>query len=344
MKDTIRKHSSVITAAHVKEGLSLKPEDLSFFNYLLARVHPHPKPGFTYELPIKEAMEFMRWDRTAKVHDSLDRLCRVGIEIDYEKNGERHSIRAHYMSHNSSHAENGLLQFAFDPILVQFLPEPKVYGSINVNRSHDLKTMGAKRLYEFGCLNRNKYGATWRLSVDEFRQIAEAGEKHPRFDNFRRLVLDKAVDEVNSIADFDIAYETETAGQGGTVSTIIFKILGKTHARLLQATTIKSAKAKKSNNGDKHTVDMLDGKTSAERGGPAELTSDVIERIASLLPQEDDIEILIREWREVTRGLVLNDPDKHFESWIELREVKRNDPILSGLDEDIFSNFLNGED
>lgn len=344
MKDTIRKHSAVITAAHVKEGLSLKPEDLSFFNYLLARVHPYPKPGFIYEIPIKEAMEFMRWDRTAKVHESLDRLCKVNIEIDYEKDDERHSIRTHYMSHNSSHAENGILQFAFDPILVQFLPDPKVYGSINVNRSHDLKSMGAKRLYEFGCLNRNKYGATWRLSVLEFRQIAEAGDKHPRFDNFRRLVLDKAVDEVNNIADFDIAYETETAGQGGSVSTIVFKILGKTHARLLQATTIKSTKAKGGKSGDQYTVDMLDGKTNEERGGPAELTSDVMERIASRLSPEDDIEALVREWRDVTRGLVLNDPDKHFESWIDLREVKKNDPVLSGLDEDIFSNFFNGED
>lgn len=350
MKDTIRKHSSVITAAHVimEGGLSLKPEDLSFFNYLLARVHPYPKQGFIYEIPIKEAMEFMRWDRTAKVHTSLDRLCKVNIEIDYEKDGERHSIRAHYLSHNSSHAENGLLQFAFDPILVQFLPDPKVYGSINVNRSYDLKSMGAKRLYEFGCMNRNKYDATWRLSVAEFRSICETGEKHPRFDNFRRLVLDKAVEEVNNIADFDIAYETETAGQGGTVSTIVFKILGKSHARLLQATTIKSTntktKTKSANKGDQFTVDMLDGKTNEERGGPAELTSTVIERVASKLSTEDDIEKLVREWRDVTRGLTLNDPDTHFESWIDLREIKKNDPVLSGLDEDIFSNFFNGED
>jgi hypothetical protein len=346
MKDTIRKHSSVITAAHVvvEGGLTLKPEDLSFFNYLLARVHPYPKQGFIYEIPIKEAMEFMRWDRTAKVHASLDRLCKVNIEIDYEKDGEHHSIRSHYLSHNSSHAESGLLKFAFDAILVQFLPDPKVYGSINVNRSHDLKSMGAKRLYEFGCMNRNKYDTTWRLSVSEFRSISETGDKHPRFDNFRRLVLDKAIEEVNNIADFDIAYETETAGQGGTVSTIVFKILGKSHARLLQATTIKSKSAKSSKNGDQFTVDMLDGKTNEERGGPAELTSDVMDRVTAKILPEDDIEKLIREWRDVTRGLALNDPDKHFESWIDLREIKRNDPVLSGLDEDIFSNFFNGED
>ena len=354
MKETIRKHSSIITAVHIvtENGLSLKPEDMSFFNYLLARVHPYPKRGFIYEIPIKEAMEFMRWDRTAKLHASLDRLCKVAVEIDYATDGEKRSIRAHYMSHNSSHAENGLLQFAFDPILVEFLPDPKVYGTININRSYDMKSMTAKRLYEFGCMNRNKFDTTWRISISDLRDIAQVGTTHQRFDNFRRLVLDKAIEEVNNIADFDITYEIETAGQGGAVSTIVFKLLGKSHARLLQANTIKSTNTKNSiktkpktlKNEDHFTVDIFDGKTNEERGGPGELTAETIERVNAKLSPEDDIEKLLREWSDVTRGLTLTDPDTHFESWIEMREIKKNDPVLSGLDEDIFSNFFNAED
>jgi len=53
----------------------------------------------------------------------------------------------------------------------------------------------------------------------------------------------------------------------------------------------------------------------------------------------------VREWRDVYPGTLFSTiRDKHFESWIDLREVKKNDPVLSGLDEDIFSNFFNGED
>ncbi len=156
LKDTIRKHSAVITAVHLR-GVDLHAVDITFFNYLVARTHPYPRPGMIYHIPLKEALEFMQFDRVNKVHESLSRLGQVMIEIDYtDDNGQTNTLRSHYLSSESSHAESGILRFAFDPILVHFLDDPKVYGQISINRSFDLKTLAAKRLYEFMCLQKAK--------------------------------------------------------------------------------------------------------------------------------------------------------------------------------------------
>lgn len=339
VRENIRKHSSVITAVHLR-GVDLHPADVSFFNYLVARVYPYPRPGIVYQISLKEAMEFMQFDRVSKIHESLSRLGQVMIEIDYtDKFGESNTIRTHYLSSESSHADSGILKFAFDPILVHFLSDPKVYGQISVNRSLDLKTMAAKRLYEFMCLQRSKRSPIWHVSVDEFREIVSMQEKHPRFDNFRRNIIEKAVQEVNAVADFDVLFDVETSGQGGTASTLMFKVVGKSHARLLQSRIVKNTKAR-GKSGDQFTVDMLDGKTNFERGGPAELTADMIDKVAATLNDEEDIEDFVRDWREETRGLSLIDPDAHFHNWVEMRKIKVSDPLLNTLDDDVFANFL----
>lgn len=343
-RDTIRKHSSVIAAHHVKD-INFRPEDLTFFNYLLLRTSTITQPHGIYQVPVKDIMDFMKFDRASKVHESLDRLCRGNIEVDYiDQDGTERSLRAHYLSHDSSRAETGYIKFAFDPILVHFLIEPKVYALISVNRSNDIKSFAGKRLYELASLQRQKRTPVWKVSVEEFREIVDMVDRHPRFDNFRRNVIEKAITEVNAIADFEILFDVMTGGAGGSATMLEFTVVDKSHSRLLQSKMVKSTKAKRGN-GDKHTVDMLDGLTAEERGGPAELTSEAIDKASALLPADEDINDWVAEWREQNRGLSLIDPDGRFLSYVELKLMKKNDPVLSTIiDDEIFYNILNPEE
>lgn len=341
-RDKIRKHSSVITATHVK-GVEFRAEDLTFFNYLLACSGNIKSPHGVYSVPMKEAMEFMRFDRSSKLHECLGRLCEGKIDVDYlDQDGNPRSLRAHYLSSDSSRAETGTIHFAFDPILVHFLIDPKVYALISVNRSNDIKTLAGKRLYEIMSLQRHKHSSKWRVSVDEFRALVDMKDKHPRWDNFRRNVIEKAIVEVNAVADFEVLFTVVTSGQGGVATVLEFEVVDISHNRLLASKMVKSTKAKRGK-ADPHTVDMLDGMTSAERGGPAELTSEAIERAASLIGEAEDIGNYVDEWREQTRGFSLLDPDVHFLSFVELKLKKRTDPVLNVLDDDIFFDLLNGE-
>jgi hypothetical protein len=341
---TFRKPSSVITATHVK-GVDFRPEDLTFFNYLLSCSGNIKNPTGVYYVSMKDAMEFMRFERPGKIHECLERLCSGKIEVDYlDGDGNPRSLRSHYLSSDSSKAETGMIQYAFDQILVHFLIDPKVYGLISANRSNDIKSFSGKRLYEMMALQRHKWDTKWIVSLEEFRALTDTEGTHSRWDNYRRNVIEKAVGEVNAVADFEVLFSFMTSGQGGSVTTLEFDVVEKNHARLLQSKMVRSTKKKGSRLPDRDTVDMLDGKTTAERGGPAELTAAAVEEAASLIGDGNNLDNLVLEWREKTRSFSLNDPDGHFLNFVSLKVKKENDPVLNILDDEIFFNLLNGED
>lgn len=345
-QETILKGSSVIAAVATPDVI-FEPCDNSLFNYLLFRTFDDLRPGVIHTIPMRDAMEYLRIDRVSKLQASLDRLCKGSVLIDYhdETLGEDRQIRAHYLSSDVSRAASGLMHFAFDPILSVFLPHPKVYAVINIKNYRDFKTAAAQKLYEHMSLTWRKKHPTWQPTVDELRAIFQVGDRYARFDNLRTHVIEKAVAEVNVIAEFGINVDYVRGGQGGGVVAVEFRAVTKTHQSIMQASTIHSTKpAKKGRAIDPHTVDILDGMTFEERGGPAEITSKALDLARELMPDDADINQLVTEWREVNRGRVLNDADANFAAWLAVRMQQDADPLLSEIDGDVFGNLLGDRD
>lgn len=344
-KDVIKKGSSIVSATPSGDVV-FEPVDNALFNYLVLRTYSDIDPNkIVHYVPVREVMEYLRIDRPAKLKASLERLGKGFISIDYvhPDTGLDHTIYAHYLSADVSDSINGMLKFAFDPILVHFLYEPKVFALISVSRVRDLKSIASQKLYEIMSLEFRKKTPVWRVPVDDLRTLLQVGNKNKRFDNFRTHILEKAIDEVNAIAEFDIIVDYMRGGKGGGVVEVIFKAVSKSHKRLLEAAAIKSPTAKRSKV-DPNTVDLLDGKTFLERGGPAEITSEAIERARDLIDEESDINQLITEWRDLNRGRILHDPDQHFLAWLQLKLEQKNDPLLNQIDGDVFGSLLSGRE
>lgn len=345
-QDVIRKGSSIISATP-NDSVMFEPIDNTLFNYLVLRTYSDISPEQQiYRVPVKEVMEYLRIDRIGKLQASLERLGKGFIEIDYvdAETGEPRSMYAHYLSSDVSSTGSGMLKFAFDPILVHFLSEPKVFGLISVSRVRDLKTVASQKLYEMMALQFRKKTPEWRCSVEELRAYFQAGDKNARFDNFRIHVIEKAIADVNAIAEFDIVVDYIRGGKGGGVTEIVFKALSKSHTRLIEASAIKSPSTRKKKPTDSHTIDLLDGKTFEERGGPAELTMAAIESARDMIPDDADINHLITEWRDINRGRALTNPDQSFLSWLELKLSQENDPLLKDIDGDVFGLLVGGRD
>jgi len=119
--------------------------------------------------------------------------------------------------------------------------------------------------------------------------------------------------------------------------------VSKSHSRLMEARSTKFL-GKSRNPSDIHTIDMLDGKTFEERGGPAELRAETVDAARTRVLDGEDIGALIMEWREEHRGRTFEDPDRSFLKWLDLRNEKKSDPLLKELDGDIFGALLEGRD
>lgn len=341
--DYVKKGSAVISATAVMD-VPFETTDLSLFTYLMWRTYSEIVPGAIHRLPVKEVMEYLRIDRISKLQASLERLGKGTLLIDYQDEEGPRCMYCHYLSSDVSSTGNGMLVFAFDPILLQFIYEPKVYAQVSVSRLRDFKAVPSQRLYENMSLQFRKKHPEWRTNVEELRTVFQVGDRNARFDNFRTHVIDKAVEEVNLIAEFDVLVDYIRGGRGGGVVEIVFKAVSKSHRRLLEAASTRLATGGKKRPSDIHTVDMLDGKTFEERGGPAEITSGAVEMARDMISDGGDINVLVSEWRESVRGRSLTDPDDHFIGWLKLKLGQEDDPLLRDIDGDVFGNLLGGKE
>lgn len=344
MKNVVefKKNANVVMATPIGD-ISLKGQDRTLFNYLLARAYNEMAEGITHEIAVKDVLEYLKIDRTTKLLESLTRLGHATINIKYMENDEDREIIAHYLSVNFSKAENGVLKYAFDPILVQFQMDPKVYSLINIDRIRDLKQLPSITLYEIMQLHYHKMNPEWTINVDSLRSLFGITE-HPRFDNFKKNVIEKAITEVNAIASFDIEVDYIKGGKGGSIIAVKFTAVSKTHKRFLETRDIKSLKNKRSIVTDKNTIDLLDGMSFEERGGPAEIQQSTIDSLMEKYKDNLNINVqdLLIEWRKKFKGTILKNPDETFNDWIKLKIEKENDEIMKEIDDDIFGSLLEG--
>lgn len=345
-QEVFREGSSIITAVP-HQNFPFTPTDEHIFTYFLCRFYHEISPGSRHMVPVRDVLEFARMDRPSKLHDSLRRLASGFIEIDYvdQATKEQRTIFAHYLSSDVSHSDRGMLEFAFDPLLVPFLKDPKIYGMISALVIHNLKSVAAQRLYKMMCLKYRLRNPVWQVPVDTLRSHFRVGDKHARFDNLRQNVIEKAIAEVNAAAlEFDVILEgTVLGGKGGQVQEVIFRAVPKSHTRILEAAGVReqgrAAKPSKRKR-DAHTVDLLDGMTNAERGGPAEVSLAGLEKAREIMAADADLNNLLDDWRAANKGRIFTDPDKAFLEWIELSAERANDPVLKNIDADVFGALL----
>jgi plasmid replication initiation protein len=335
-----KKASHVITATH-RGDVVLERQDRVLMDYLLFRAYDDLTPQGVYRLATKEVMEYTRIKRHKDLVDSIQRLCRIVLEIDYQdENDEARSITAHFLSTDMSQSENGNLKYAFDPILYHFIAHPNVYANIYIDRKRDMSSFAAD-LYDIMALQYRKKSPVFRTTPDDLRRLLKVGDKHPRPDNFRKIVIEKTVEEVNAIAEFDIVYDFVKGGKGGGIVEIVFEAKSKSHARLMEAaSTSKVVGRQASTRVDRKTIDMYDGMNYEERGAPATLTDRSIEGARELMPADGNVDDYISEWRSQNKNKVFSDPDTAFLAWLKVRLEKDVDPLLKDLDNDVFGELI----
>lgn len=333
----VRKSAHVVMA---KERGEVDLIDRKIFNYLLHRSYRSLKERAIHKIPVSEALEFLGHTSTTRLRESLERLGTVNVEIEYlDDAGIQHSARAHFLSYDLSRAEDGVLHFAFDPILLQFLWEPKVFATLNLNRVRNFRSMYASKLYEAMSLYHKRFVPSWQITVEQLRQFFGVEDSHQRFDNFRRHVIDVAVAEVNEAAEFEVSVEYVRGGRGGRVVAVQFTASAPSHARLMDSRAMLDPLGRgRGVARDAHTVDLLDGRTDVERGGVIVVSAIALEKAREMAG--GSVEIYEEEWRRDMVGRRIKNPDLSFLRWLDARLERERDAMLVDLDDDTFGNLL----
>ncbi|NDV52273.1 replication initiation protein [Yangia sp. PrR003] len=299
----------------------LELQDMRVFLFLLHQSHNRDDRSRLQRVKVVDVLQYIGHTSIDLLERSLKNLTDVKIEIDYQENGVPHSVGCHFLSYDVSRTFNGYIEYAFDPILMRFIFDPKIYAKINIALFKQFRTIQGAKLFEILTLFQKRKYRTWQVSLEEFRdRLGVPADQYTRFDNLRRSVIDRAVDECNSLAPFGVRTRYIRSGRGGRVTEIEFAIIPR---RELPASSVP-AKTKKAKNRDALTVDMLTGHTDEEIGRDLLVSDEALDEAISLLEAhgqgDEDLQSYIDEWREAaTEEDISSGPSASFLRWLRVR-------------------------
>jgi hypothetical protein len=337
---SVRKGFEVIMARGQND---LELSDLKLFNYLLDRAYFQLDKVSIHQIPVKDALGYLGHSSVARLEDSLRRLGKVQIEIDYTQDEVEHSVSCHFLSYDVSRTENGILEYAPDKMMLRFLWEPKVYARINMRIFQLFRTSYGAKLYEIMALFQNRRIRTWTVTVEELREkLGVSPSQYERFDNLKKAVIDRAVNDVNEIATFGVAVEMKKSGRGGRVTHLSFSIVPR--ADVIDTAGDGYPAASRKGQRDPKTPDLLDGQTDEERGSDMVVTSETIDRAHEILTQAgmpaESIQTYLDDWRGAVKMRRISDPDHHFLQYLNLKIEAAREDELGDLDPSLITDLL----
>ena len=117
------------------------------------------------------------------------------------------------------------------PYLLHLVGSDSFYTQYNLEMILPMKSQYSPRLYEL-LKSYQKNNKEWFFDIDDLKHSLSC-QNYTRFPDFRRYVLEPAVEEINKYTDINIAYDTEK--QGRRVARVIFYMANKGKKALIQA-------------------------------------------------------------------------------------------------------------
>lgn len=230
-KQSLKKHVATI---HRSNNLSLLQGKIS--NALLYHAYPNLLAHEKHQILIKDLCKIIGYsgNNHAAIKDAVKGLISTVIEWNVldEKTGEEDWTASSILA--SVNLKGAVCTYAYSPHLRKLLHSPTVYGTINMIVQTRFRSSYGLALYE-NCSRYRKIEHTGWFELEVFRKLmGVSGDNYTIFRDFKRRVLDKAVEEVNTYSDLKVEPELQRVGR--KVIKLRFKIKDRKKQPRLGAT------------------------------------------------------------------------------------------------------------
>lgn len=206
----LKKH---VAAIHSGNTLSLLQRKIT--NALLFFAFPHLKEKNQHQISIGQLCQFIGYNSRdyVTIKDALRALLTTLIEwnIVSENVGEEDWTASTYLA--SVNIKGAVCTYEYSLRLRELLSYPTVYGKINLVVQSRFKSIYGLVLYE-NCARYQGMPFTKWFDIPLFKKLMGVPESnYAQFSDFKKRVLDKAIDEVNTHSDLLITPEYEHVGR-----------------------------------------------------------------------------------------------------------------------------------
>lgn len=173
-----------------------------------------------YDLPVAEFCELMGIEKCRKnrrnLEEVLDRLALKSFWMDRE-DGARTRIQWFI----TSVIKDGIIKIRFHPDLRPYLLGlTKRYTAFELETIVHMKSKYAIRFYEL--MRCNLWTGKYTAGIADLKEWLQCGTEYPDITNFKRRVLDVAVQEINEKTDLIVDYKLTRTGR--YITDVVFSI------------------------------------------------------------------------------------------------------------------------
>lgn len=219
-KKTIRKHVIIIHAYSLMSVLQRKIFNVLLYEAIHANNRINHQKSIAIECNISfstlcKAVKFTS-NNTQYLKESIDELASLKIEWNLLKDKVPTDIS--FLNLRVLHGaptfyQDKTLNFSFHKLMLNFIEDPQIYGTIDIDLQSDFESKYSHALYEnctrFINLQKNKI-----IQLETFRKILGVpDDKYPNMRELTRNVIMSSIEEVNDRANFIVNLETLKNGR-----------------------------------------------------------------------------------------------------------------------------------
>lgn len=207
-----------------KSRYSLSLMEQKAILFMISKIKPTDKPFTEYEFSIKDFCLACNLNTQAGtysryVRNLLDKLGEKVITVELDKGK---TLKAHWYSSSIIDDNTDSMRFVFDKNISPYLFELKsFYTQYSIEYALPMRSKYGIRLYEFLKSVKSK-SYRQRFTVEEIRERVECFS-YPAYKEFRRNVLDPALEDINSYTDLKVQYVP--VKKGNKITHLEFTIL-----------------------------------------------------------------------------------------------------------------------
>ena len=192
--------------------------------FLISKIKPTDEAGHSYIFSIKDFCKTCNFNEnsgfyTSYVRQIVEELGKKTIAIDL---GEGRTLISHWFSSVIIDANTNSFEVCFDTNLAPYFFQLKsFYTQYSLEYVLPMKSKYSIRLYELLRSVKSK-SYRQRFTVEELRERVDC-QKYSSYKEFRRNVLEPAIEDINKYTDLDVRYEPIKTGR--KITHIEFVIL-----------------------------------------------------------------------------------------------------------------------
>jgi plasmid replication initiation protein len=218
-KKDLKKHVATIHCANTFSLLQRK-----IYNALLYHAYPHMLTREEHQITVRQLCDYIGYsgNNQAVIKTALRELVATVIEWDVidSMTGDEDWTASTVVA--SVRLQGAVCTYAYSPRMRELLYSPAMYGKINLIVQARFKSSYGLALYE-NCARYRGLPQTKWFEMPVFRKIMGVAEdNYPIFRDFKKRVLDKSIEEVNTCSDIQVEPDVNRVGR--KVTAIRFKL------------------------------------------------------------------------------------------------------------------------